>query len=65
MTTTSHEARVCIHDGRLLSDRRREIRRYSDQQYFKSPEEMREACSPTCPRRWRTPSKWRSAATWS
>jgi len=37
----AHEARVCIHDGRLLSDRRREIR-YSDQQYLKSPQEMRE-----------------------
>ncbi len=34
-----HEARVCIHDGRLLSDKRRE-RRYSEEQYFKSPEEM-------------------------
>ncbi len=38
----SHDARVCIHDGRLLSDRRRE-QRYSDQQYLKSPEEMRAA----------------------
>jgi DNA polymerase-3 subunit alpha len=35
----AHEARVCIHDGRLLSDRRRE-RRYSEEQYLKSPEEM-------------------------
>ena len=35
----AHEARVCIHDGRLLSDKRRE-RRYSEEQYFKSPEEM-------------------------
>ncbi|MCH7506937.1 MAG: DNA polymerase III subunit alpha, partial [Proteobacteria bacterium] len=37
----AHEARVCIHDGRLLSDQRRE-RRYSQEQYFKSPEEMQE-----------------------
>jgi DNA polymerase-3 subunit alpha len=37
----AHEARVCIHDGRLLSDKRRE-RRYSEQQYLKSPEEMQE-----------------------
>ncbi len=37
----AHDARVCIHDGRLLSDRRRE-QRYSEQQYLKSPAEMRE-----------------------
>ena len=36
---SAHEARVCIHDGRLLSDKRRELR-YSDQQYLKSPEQM-------------------------
>ena len=36
-----HEARVCIHDGRLLSDRRRE-RRYCEEQYFKSSKEMEE-----------------------
>ncbi len=36
---SAHEARVCIHDGRLLSDKRREIR-YSEEQYLKSPEEM-------------------------
>jgi DNA polymerase-3 subunit alpha len=35
----AHEARVCIHDGRLLSDKRRE-QRYSEEQYLKSPEEM-------------------------
>ncbi|MGD8579028.1 MAG: PHP domain-containing protein, partial [Lysobacterales bacterium] len=35
----AHEARVCIHDGRLLSDRRRE-QRFSEEQYLKSPEEM-------------------------
>jgi len=36
-----HEARVCIHDGRLLSDKRRE-QRYSDEQYLKSSEQMQE-----------------------
>jgi len=36
---SAHEARVCIHDGRLLSDKRREIR-YSEEQYLKGPEEM-------------------------
>jgi DNA polymerase-3 subunit alpha len=35
----AHEARVCIHDGRLLADKRRE-QRYSEEQYLKSPEEM-------------------------
>ena len=35
----AHEARVCIHDGRLLSDKRRELR-YSEEQYLKGPEEM-------------------------
>ena len=34
-----HEARVCIHDGVTLGDPRRE-KRYSDQQYFRSSEEM-------------------------
>jgi len=38
---SAHEARVCIHDGRLLSDKRREVR-YSEEQYLKSPEEMAE-----------------------
>jgi len=36
---SAHEARVCIHDGRLLSDKRREVR-YSEEQYLKSPGEM-------------------------
>jgi len=36
-----HEARVCIGEGRTLDDPRRE-RRYSDQQYFRSSEEMLE-----------------------
>ena len=40
----AHEARVCIHDGRQLADRRRVVR-YSDQQYLKSPQEMAEAFS--------------------
>jgi DNA polymerase-3 subunit alpha len=35
----AHEARVCIHEGRLLSDKRRETR-YSEEQYLKSPAEM-------------------------
>ncbi len=37
----AHEARVCIHDGRVLDDPRRP-RRYSEQQYLRSPEEMAE-----------------------
>ncbi len=37
----AHEARVCIHDGRTLDDPRRP-RRYSEQQYLRSPEEMAE-----------------------
>jgi len=36
---SAHEARVCIHDGRQLSDKRRELR-YSEEQYLKSPDEM-------------------------
>ncbi|MGH8132304.1 MAG: DNA polymerase III subunit alpha, partial [Steroidobacteraceae bacterium] len=35
----SHEARVCIHDGALLADPGR-VRRYSRQQYLRSPAEM-------------------------
>ncbi len=35
----AHEARVCIHDGALLADARR-ARRYSEEQYLKSPAEM-------------------------
>jgi len=35
----AHEARVCIHEGRALDDPRRE-RRYSEQQYLRSPAEM-------------------------
>jgi len=40
----SHEARVCIHDGHLLADRRR-TQRYSEQQYLRSQEEMYAAFS--------------------
>ncbi len=35
----AHEARVCIHDGALLADPAR-VRRYAEDQYLKSPEEM-------------------------
>jgi len=35
----AHEARVCIHDGHVLGDAKRP-RRYTDQQYLKSPDEM-------------------------
>jgi DNA polymerase-3 subunit alpha len=35
----AHETRVCIQEGRTLNDPRR-IRRYSDEQYLKSAEEM-------------------------
>jgi DNA polymerase-3 subunit alpha len=37
----AHEARVCIQDGRTLDDPRRE-RRYSPEQYFKTPAQMTE-----------------------
>ncbi|MBZ2188389.1 DNA polymerase III subunit alpha [Alcanivorax sp. JB21] len=40
----AHEARVCIHDGNALDDPRRP-RRYSDQQYLKTPAEMAELFS--------------------
>ena len=35
----AHEARVCIHDWRVLSDTERP-RHYSAQQYLRTPEEM-------------------------
>jgi len=35
----AHEARVCIQDGRVLTDTRRP-RRYTPQQYFRTPDEM-------------------------
>ena len=37
----SHEARVCIHDGAFLADPGR-VRRYTRQQYLRTPEEMQE-----------------------
>jgi DNA polymerase-3 subunit alpha len=37
----AHEARVCIHEGALLADPSR-ARRYSEEQYLKSPAEMAE-----------------------
>ena len=40
----AHEARVCIHEGRTLDDPRRP-RRYSEQQYLRSPAEMAELFS--------------------
>ncbi|MEE4639432.1 MAG: DNA polymerase III subunit alpha [Wenzhouxiangella sp.] len=40
----AHEARVCIHQGRLLDDKRR-TREYVDQQYLKSTDEMAQAFS--------------------
>lgn len=35
----AHEARVCIHDSETLEDPRR-VRRYSEEQYLKTPEQM-------------------------
>ncbi|MEJ2142610.1 MAG: DNA polymerase III subunit alpha [Gammaproteobacteria bacterium] len=40
----AHEARVCIHDGRVLDDPRRP-RIYSEEQYLRTPEEMQELFS--------------------
>ena len=40
----AHEARVCIHDGAQLGDASRP-RRYSEEQYLKSPAEMAELFS--------------------
>ena len=40
----AHEARVCIYEGRALDDPRRE-RRYSQDQYLRSPDEMAELFS--------------------
>ena len=40
----AHEARVCIHDGALLADASR-ARRYSEEQYLKSPADMAELFS--------------------
>jgi DNA polymerase-3 subunit alpha len=41
---SAHEVRVCIHEGRTLDDPRR-ARRYSDEQYLRSPQEMAELFS--------------------
>src|SRR5690606_472514 len=43
----AHEARVCIATGRVLNDPKRP-RDYTDQQYLKTPAEMREAFA-DCP----------------
>jgi len=40
----AHEARVCIHDGESLTNPAR-IRKYSEKQYLRSPEEMIELFS--------------------
>jgi DNA polymerase III subunit alpha len=40
----SHEARVCIHDGAFLADPGR-VRRYTRQQYLRTPEQMAELFS--------------------
>lgn len=40
----AHEIRVCIHDGYTLDDKRRD-KKYSDQQYLRSSEEMLELFS--------------------
>ena len=40
----AHEVRVCIHEGRTLDDPRRP-KRYSRQQYLRSPQEMAELFS--------------------
>jgi DNA polymerase III subunit alpha len=40
----AHEARVCIREGRTLDDPRR-VRRYSEQQYLRSADEMAELFS--------------------
>lgn len=37
----AHEARVCIHEGRTLDDHTR-VRKYSKQQYYRTPQEMSE-----------------------
>ena len=54
-----------LHPGRsLLADASRS-RRYSEEQYLRTPDEMA-SCSPTCPKRSRTPVETRPAhSTWS
>ncbi|BFL83147.1 hypothetical protein LFREDSHE_15970 [Shewanella baltica] len=51
----AHEIRVAIHDGFTLADPRRP-KKYSEQQYLRSEEEMCELFA-DIPRRWRTVSK--------
>ncbi|MGV6852303.1 MAG: DNA polymerase III subunit alpha [bacterium] len=41
---SAHEARVCIHDGRVLDDPNRP-KLYTEQQFFRSPEQMQELFS--------------------
>ena len=50
----AHETRVCIQEGRVLNDPRRE-RRYSEQQYLRSAAEMRVLFADICRRRSTTP----------
>jgi len=40
----AHEARVCINEGSELNDQNR-LRRYTQEQYFKSPEQMQQLFS--------------------
>lgn len=40
----AHEARTCIHEGRILADPNRP-KRYTEKQYFRSAEEMKELFS--------------------
>ena len=62
----AHEARVCIHDGAQLADASRP-RRYSEEQYLKSPAEMAElfkdAPGTTLITRWKLPggARWKFA----
>ena len=58
----AHEARVCIHDGALLGDASRP-RRYSEEQYLKTPAEMRELF-PMCRNFWRILWRSPSAVHW-
>jgi DNA polymerase-3 subunit alpha len=57
----AHEARVCIAEGYMLGDKPRP-RAYTEQQYFKSPDEMAELFA-DLPKRWRTRSRSLAAAT--
>ena len=50
----AHETRVAIGEGKALDDPRRE-RRYSEEQYLKTPRRW-PSCSRISPRRWRTAS---------